>query len=221
MQSMKLFWTPASPFVRKVVVAAIELNLRDQIDIHPTFWPHEWGSRTVALDPEFAAANPIGRIPALVTKEGVAIPESNWICEYLDTLSVDKKLLPPSGAARWRCVRMLAVADGATEAMILRRAELLRETNEQSPGFLGKQKDRIFRCFDTIESEFDALDGDLTLAQISTAIACSYMEFRYPADNWTAGYPKLSAWSASFSQRLSMTQTMPAETPQRASESVA
>lgn len=218
---MKLFWTPASPFVRKVLVAAIELNLREQIDIHPTYWPHEWGSRTVALDPAFVAANPIGRIPALVTKDGVAIPESNWICDYFDTLNSGKKLLPQSGAARWQCIRMLAIADGALEAMILRRAELLRDKNEQSPGFLGKQKDRIFRCFDTIESEFDTLEGDLTLAQISTGIACSYMEFRYPGDNWANGYPKLSVWSAAFSRRPSMAQTMPAETPQHAGETVA
>lgn len=218
---MKLFWTPASPFVRKVMVAAIELNLRDQIEIHPTYWPHEWGSRTVALDPEFAAVNPIGRIPALVTKDGVAIPESNWICEYLDTLSPDRKLLPQSGAARWQCVRLLAVADGALEAMIARRAELLRDKNEQSEGFLAKQKDRIFRCLDTIEREFDELEGDLTLAQISTGIACSYMEFRYPGDHWAAGYPRLSAWSTAFARRPSMMQTVPAETPQRAGEPVA
>lgn len=221
MQSMKLFWTPASPFVRKVIVAAIELNLRDQIEIHPTYWPHEWGSRTVELDPEFVAANPVGRIPALVTKDGVAIPESNWICQYLDTLSPDRKLLPQDGAARWQCVRILAIADGALEAMILRRAELLRDKSEQSSGFIAKQKDRIFRCFDTIEREFETLEGHLTLAQISAGIACSYMEFRYPADKWAAGYPKLSVWSENFSRRPSMVQSMPAETPQRADETVA
>jgi glutathione S-transferase len=221
MQSMKLFWTPASPFVRKVIVTAIELGLGDQIEIHPTYWPHEWGSRTVAFDPAFVAANPVGRIPALVTKEGVAIPESNWICEYLDSLSPGKKLLPQHGDGRWPCIRLLAIADGALEAMIARRAELLRDKSEQSSDFLGKQKDRIFRCFDTIEHEIDTLAGDITLAQISTGIACSYMEFRYPDDNWSANYPRLSAWSAVFSRRSSMMQSAPMETPQHAGEPVA
>ena len=72
---MKLFWTPASPFVRKVMVAAIELGLDGRIEIYPTYWPHEWGSRTIAFDPEFISANPVGRIPALITEEGVALVE--------------------------------------------------------------------------------------------------------------------------------------------------
>ena len=32
---MKLFWTPASPFTRKVVVAARELGLWERIEIQP------------------------------------------------------------------------------------------------------------------------------------------------------------------------------------------
>ncbi len=37
---MKLYWTPASPFVRKVMVTAFELGLMDQIEIVPTIWRH-------------------------------------------------------------------------------------------------------------------------------------------------------------------------------------
>src|SRR5689334_14220490 len=216
--AMKLFWTPASPFVRKVVVASIELDLRDQIEIYPTYWPHEWGSKTVKFDPAFVTANPVGRIPSLITKDGIAISESNWICDYLDSLSSGRKLLPKSGAARWKCIRLLAIADGALEAMIARRAELLREQSAQSRDFLNKQKDRIFRCFDTIEHEIDDLEGDLTLAQIAVGIACGYMEFRYSQDNWSLERPRLAAWSAVFGQRKSMVESKPQETPQRANE---
>lgn len=215
MHSMKLFWTPASPFVRKVIVAAIELGLRDQIEIYPTYWPHEWGSRTIEFDREFVAANPVGRIPSLVTKDGIAISESNWICDYLESLSTTTKLIPPSGPARWRCIRLLSIADGALEAMIARRAEMLRTVSERSMNFVGKQRDRISRCLDNIEREVDTLEGELTLAQITVGIACGYMDFRYPEDNWSAGRPRLSAWTLTFARRPSMTQTVPVETPQR------
>ena len=40
---MKLFWTPASPFTRKVSVVARELGLWDNIEILPTTWSLEWG----------------------------------------------------------------------------------------------------------------------------------------------------------------------------------
>jgi glutathione S-transferase len=210
---MKLFWTPASPFVRKVMVTAIELGVRDRIDIHPTYWPHEWGTKTVDFDPAFVAANPIGRIPALVTDDGTALVESNLICDYLQSLA--GRSLLPTGPARWPALRLLGVADGALEAMIARRAESLRRGADRSDDFLGKQRDRIVRCLDSIEREFTGLDGELTLGQISTGIACGYMDFRYPEDGWRTGRPRLSAWYDAFARRPSMQQTVPSETPQR------
>jgi glutathione S-transferase len=212
---MKLFWTPASPFVRKVMVAAIELGLRDRIELHPTYWPHEWGSRTIEFDAEFIAANPVGRIPTLVTDDGVALVESNGICDHLASLAGEPGLVPPSGLARQRCIRLLGIADGALEAMIARRAELLRDGKERSADFVAKQRDRIARCLDALEREIDALEGDLTLAQISAGIACSYMDFRYPGDGWRTGRPRLARWYEVLAARPSMMQTLPAETPQR------
>lgn len=211
---MKLFWTPASPFVRKVMVAAIELGLRDRIEIHPTYWPHEWADRTIAFEPEFIAANPVGRIPTLVTDDAVALIESNWICEHLQSLVEQPVLLPRCGGARWQCLRLLGIADGALEAMIARRAELLREDASRSMQFVGKQRDRIARCLDALEKEIGALEGELTLAQISAGVACSYMDFRYPADDWRKVRPALARWYEPFAARPSMQQTMPAETPQ-------
>ncbi len=98
--------------------------------------------------------------------------------------------------------------------MIARRAELLRDGSKQSPDFLAKQRDRIARCLDALEKEFGTLEGNLTLAQISTAVACSYMDFRYPKDHWRTGRPLLAAWYEGFAQRPSMQKTVPAETPQ-------
>jgi glutathione S-transferase len=74
---MKLYWTPASPFVRKVMVTSFELGLMDRIEIVPTFWPHSWGTKTIAFDPpDLVVSNPVGRIPALVTDGGAAIMAS-------------------------------------------------------------------------------------------------------------------------------------------------
>jgi glutathione S-transferase len=60
---MRLFWTPASPFVRKVMVSINELKLANQIEIVPTSRPHEWATRTIAFDKGFVDANPVGRYP--------------------------------------------------------------------------------------------------------------------------------------------------------------
>src|SRR5690606_32823875 len=116
--------------------------------------------------------NPVGRIPALITREGIALADSNWICHYLDTIVAGRSLLPGRGEARWHCIRLTAIADGALEAMIARRAELLRNVAEQSADFLAKQRDRIARCLDTLENEIEHLAGEPTLAQICAGVAC-------------------------------------------------
>jgi glutathione S-transferase len=214
---VKLFWTPASPFVRKVTVAAIELGLDARIDIHPTYWPHDWATHTVDFDAAFVAANPVGRIPALITDDGVALAESNWICTYLDSLMDKPTLFPFSGKAHWQMLRLLAIADGAIEAMILRRAETLRHAPARSEDFIGKQRDRIARCLDQLELAVPALGRDaLNMTHIASGVACSYMDFRYPQDAWRHGRPQLARWYAGFAQRPSMTRTVPGETPQSA-----
>lgn len=54
---------------------------------------------TVSFDPAFVAANPIGRAPTLVTDDGIAIPESNWICDYLGSVSERPALIPPKASS--------------------------------------------------------------------------------------------------------------------------
>ena len=216
---MKLYWTPASPFVRKVMVVAIELGLDQRLEIRPTYWPHNWGFQTIEFEPDFVAANPVGRIPTLVTDDGVAIAESNLICDHLQSLNKDKLLLPRAGKSRSQALRILGIADGALEAMIARRAELLRNGVNQSDAFIDKLRVRIGRCLDSLENEIATIEGALSLPQIATGIACSYMDFRYPRDNWRSRRPHLAAWHQTFAKRPSMVKTEPAETPQYSSAS--
>ena len=96
---MKLFWTPASPFTRKVVVAARELGLWERIEIQPTVWPLDWGYATVNFPPGLAAANPVARIPTLVTDDGVALGDSTLICQHLDRVAAGASLIPDGVAA--------------------------------------------------------------------------------------------------------------------------
>ena len=86
---MKLHHNPASPFVRMTLVTAIELGLQDQIELLNTgvLLPVERHS-AVASD------NPLGRIPALVTKQGQTIYDSRVICEYFGAIAGENSLFP-------------------------------------------------------------------------------------------------------------------------------
>jgi glutathione S-transferase len=212
---MKLFWTPASPFTRKVVIAARELGLWDRIEVAPTTWPLEWGYATVKFTSGLAEANPVARIPTLITDDGAELGDSTLICQHLDNLVAGKSLIP---ADPWRMWSLYAIADGLLEAQVAMRAEYLRPEAQQSPGFLGKQRDRIARCFDAIEARANELDIDPdglpNLAQITAGIACGYQDWRDWLDDFRPGRNRLAAWYAAFSTRPVMRDTEPSETPE-------
>ena len=87
---MLLFTSPASPWVRRCVVSAAELGLLDRIERVPTRWPHTWATQTTEYTPEFAAATPVARIPALVSDDGLRLSDSHAICDYLNELVIDE-----------------------------------------------------------------------------------------------------------------------------------
>jgi len=214
LKPMKLFWTPASPFTRKVGVTARELGLWDNIEILPTTWSLQWGYRTVPFTPGLAEANPVARIPTLITEGGDALGDSTLACLYLNDVSNGKKLIP-EGEEKWCMWSLHAIADGMMEAQILMRAEHLRPTDIRSDSFLDKQRDRIERCLDAMEARASELDGPLDLAQITVGVTCSYQDWRDWLGDFRPNRPRLTDWYARFSERDAMKVTEPQETPQQ------
>ena len=214
---MQLFWTPASPFTRKVVVAAKELGLWDQIAVRPL----EWGYATVPFTAGLAEANPVARIPTLLTDDGVALGDSTLICQYLNDRAKQQSAgarIIPADDSQWPMWSLYAIADGLLEAQVAMRAEMLRPVALRSDGFLQKQRDRITRCFDRCEqraAELEIAGGSLpNLAQITVAIACGYQNWRDWLWDFRPGRPNLVSWYNDFSQRPAMQATEPRDTPE-------
>jgi glutathione S-transferase len=128
---MQLYYSATSPYVRKVRVVAIEKGLDGDIELIEAMpWP----------DPSLIATqNPLGKVPALVLDDGTALYDSPVICEYLDTLGEGNRLLPPVGPARWRSLRIQALADGIMDAAVSivlerRRSAELRSSEADRSG---------------------------------------------------------------------------------------
>lgn len=210
---MRLYVTPASPWVRRVVVSILELGIRDRFEFVRTKWPHSWATQTVSVDPAFEAATPVVRIPTLVTDD-VTLTESHAICDYLNGELGGYRLLAREGAARWRALATISIANGIIEAQVARRAELLRAEKERSNDFIAKMRDRQLRCYTALEKQhLPGFGAAFDLAQITTAVACGYDDWRYGPD-WRGAAPRLAAWFDSVSPRPSLETTKPAETPQ-------
>ena len=209
---MRLYVTPASPWVRRVRVAILQLGIEDRFEFVQTRWSHKSGTRAVAHRPDFLEATPVVRIPALVTAD-FTLTDSHSICDYINGELGGFRLLAREGASRWRALADMSIACGIIEAHISRRAELLRSEHERSNDFIGKMRDRELRCFAALEKRAPGLGAAFDLAQITIAVACGYESWRYGGE-WRGVAPKLAAWFDGVAKRPSMEATEPAETPQ-------
>ncbi len=199
---MKLHYNPASPYVRKVRVLAIETGLMGQIDLAPvTITP-------VGPDRDLCADNPIGKIPTLVRDDGSALFDSRVICEYLDGQHERGRVFPEGGEARWTALRRQALADGMLDAAVGTRYEtFLRPESLRWPEWVDAQMQKVRRGLDQLEDE--SLGEAVDIGAISVACALGYLDFRYPQEGWRASRPKLAAWFEKFSARASMIETRP------------
>ena len=201
---MKLMYSPTSPYVRKVMVLAIERGLdRKIVRLATTASPV---GENKALD----KANPLAKVPALELDNGLVLFDSPVICEYLDSKHRGDKVFPASGARRWKALRQQALADGILDAALLVRYEsFMRPENLRWPEWMAGQKKKFMQGLDALEKEAKDLAGGLTIGQITVACALGYLDFRYADLNWRKGRPKLAAWFDKFSRRKSMQATVP------------
>ena len=89
---MKLYWSPNSPYARKVVVVTKEMQIDHSVELIET------SAIPTKADEALSALNPPTRIPTLQLNAGEILFDSSVICEYLDEFS-DGGLLPELGPA--------------------------------------------------------------------------------------------------------------------------
>jgi len=205
---MQLRYSPTSPFVRKVMVVALETGLAESIDLVPT---NVWSP-----DTNIQTHNPLGKVPALITEGGEVLYDSPVICEYLDSLHDGAKLFPPAGGARWTALRRQALGDGIMDAAVARFLEERRPDGERSEAWAGRQKLVIGRALDGLEEEADELSGamdTMDIGELTLGVALGYLDFRFAGDNWRSGRTALSDWFDGVNRRPSMTGTAPKDPP--------
>jgi glutathione S-transferase len=197
---MKLHWSPRSPFVRKVMVAAHELGLVDRLSLVRTVVAMKATNKDLLPD------NPLSKLPTLVLDDGTPLYDSVVICEYFDTLHNGTKLFPVDPKAKWTALRRHALGDGLLELLILWRNE--REREHPAPAFLTSFQEKYDATLDALEKDAAGLAATpFGIGHIAIGCALSYSDFRFPDLDWRGHHPQIAAWHKTFSERPSARAT--------------
>jgi len=97
-----LYHLPLSPFSRKVRLVLAEKRLPFELRVEKV-----WEQR-----PDYAELNPANTVPTLVEENGLSIPDSGVICEYLEEAYPEASLLGRTLAERVEVRRLVTWFDG-------------------------------------------------------------------------------------------------------------
>jgi len=190
--TMILRYSIASPYARKVRIAASIAGLADSIDVA--------GVDLVDPADSIRVQNPLGKIPTLILDDGSTLYDSRVIVEYLDHLAGGGKLVPGETAARFSTLRLQALGDGICDAALLLRYEsVLRTEAQRSPDWIALQQGKIDRALDYAEGA--PPQGPRDAGHIALACALGYLDMRFDG-RWRDSRPALVAWLEAFAAEV-------------------
>lgn len=184
---MKIFYSSASPYSTKVRMAAHFAGLAAQ----------SVAADTNADPAELLAANPLGKIPTLVTDEGLAVYDSRAIMNYIDRQT--KGTLYPRNAAKRTEVDILeATADGICDSLLAIVYERRSRPEEKvHQPWIDRQWQKVERALDHLEENMPRLGKKPNAGHFALAAMLRYIELRF-AGRWQRGRPKLKRFLSRF-----------------------
>lgn len=200
---MQLIMSPASPFVRKTRIMLREAGLGDRIE------ELELATTPFATADTLWAANPLGKIPALLRDDAFPLFDSTVICHFMNELA-GANFYPAD--QKWEVMMLEALATGIMDCTVSMSYEMrLRPEAQQSPDWIEAQWGKISSALDAAGREWmDHLNGPVTVAHMAMGAALGYIDLRHDHRNWRDGRDGLADWYAEFAKRASMVDTNPA-----------
>ena len=188
---MKIFYSDISPYSTKVLMAAHYAGL---------------AAEAVAVDTkadpaELLAANPLGKIPTLVTDDGQAIFDSRAIMHYLHRIG-DKRLYPKKDEKRTEAEVLEALADGISDCLLA----IVYEKRYRSPELVSqdaidRQWAKINRSLDYLDKHLPKTTKKLHGGHFALAATLGYLMLRFPGE-WENGRAALTEWPAKFAKHF-------------------
>lgn len=196
---MKLIIATPSPFARKARIALLEKKLAHEVVVQ-----NPWQTSI--------AANPLGKVPALLLDDGRVVHDSSVILEFLDTLGAPPVLIPAVPALRVAHKQIEAIADGICDAVVLIVTERARPPEKRSEDWIARQARKIPAALEALEKmlfQENFTSHGFGVAEIATGCALGYLDLRYPELDWRAANPRLQSLFKRLEARPSFAATIP------------
>lgn len=209
---MILYGSSLSPFVRKVLAFAAEKGV--DMELRPT------GDAPGQPGPEFLAASPLRKMPALVDGD-FRLADSSAIVQYLEALHAEPNLIPMEPRARGRTIWFEEYGD----TVVMACGGKIFFNRVVAPRFLGRPGDAsiadaaereelppILQYLESVIPESGFLvDDRMTLADIAIASPLANLPYMGIAID-PGRYPKLARYVDSILARPSFAPWIERET---------
>ncbi|MFD1329490.1 glutathione S-transferase [Mycoplana ramosa] len=184
---MKIYYSSTSPYSTKVRMAAHYSGLHAE----------HLAVDTTADPADLIAANPLGKIPTLVTDSGQAIFDSRVIMQFINR-ETGRKLYPRASARRTEAEVLEATADGICDCLLAIVYERrMRPEDKLHQPWIDRQWSKVERALDHLESNMPRLGKKPHGGHFALAAMLRYIELRF-AGQWQRGRPKLKRYLSRF-----------------------
>ena len=187
----RLLYSSASPYSAKVRMAAAHAGIAlaaESVD-------------TTAAPALLVDANPLGKIPVLLTEDGDAIYDSRAITQYLNRLS-GSQLFPRNPAKRTEAERLEALADGICDCLLTHVYERRsRPEDKVHQPWLDNQWTKVSRALDRLVANPPRLPKKITAGEIALRATIGYLDLRF-AGQWEKGRTRLKRWADRYDQKF-------------------
>ncbi|MEZ2129177.1 MULTISPECIES: glutathione S-transferase family protein [unclassified Sinorhizobium] len=188
---MNLLCSPASPYSSKVRMAARYLGMEItevQVDSN-------------AGTPILIENNPLGKIPTLLTDDGVSVFDSIAIMHYFDRLK-GRTLYPVNDAKRTTADILESLCDGICDSLLAIVYERrFRDEEKVHQPWIDRQWSKVVRSLDHINANPPKLEENLTGGDFALAATLGYLDLRFKGQ-WEAGRAALADWVQAFETRF-------------------
>jgi glutathione S-transferase len=203
---------PTCPFVQRAVIVLLEKNVPHQVRyVEDLDHPPKW----------FIKISPRERVPVLVV-DGISLFESQAICEFLDEVTPEPKLMPENAILRARDRAWFAYA---AEDLIFPAYEFAYAAHENSVKEAREQLEEKVNRLNSEMKNREYLSGDgkrFGMADIAMA-SFLYRAAWFARHGWLdllSAFPNIHAWAKRVLSRPSVQNSVPEDFDQRSLSSM-